>query len=40
MFRLKVEEEAREGMDSSLIYYGFPLSQFTYFKYLGRVLAE
>ena len=33
------EEEAREGTYRALTDYGFPLSQVTSFKYLGRVLA-
>ena len=34
-----VEEEARSRTDMKLTAYGVPLSQFTSFKYLGRVLA-
>ena len=39
-WRRLVEEEAREGTERALTAYGFPLSQVTSVKYLGRVLAE
>ena len=33
------EEEAQAGTERALTAYGSPLSQVTYLKYLGRVLA-
>ena len=34
------EEEAQEGTERAITDYIVPLSQITFFKYLGRVLAE